>query len=62
MATFNAIRIDKDDGGQRAGYVKMSADDLMDGDVDIEITHSTLNYKDGLAITGRGPVVYADFR
>jgi len=54
---FNAIRIDKDDGGQRAGYVEMSTDELMNGDVEIEITHSTLNYKDGLAITGKGPVV-----
>ncbi len=57
MVTFNAIRIDRDDGGQRAAYVKMSDNALMDGDVDIEITHSTLNYKDGLAIRGRGPVV-----
>src|SRR5207253_7569056 len=31
--------------------------DLMDGDVDVRITHSTVNYKDGLAITGRSPVV-----
>jgi len=57
VVTFNAIRIDKDDGEQRAAYVEMSDDELMDGDVDIEITHSTLNYKDGLAITGKGPVV-----
>ena len=57
MVTFKAIRIDKDDGGQQAAYVQMSDDELMDGDVDIEIAHSTLNYKDGLAITGRGPVV-----
>jgi acrylyl-CoA reductase (NADPH) len=57
VVTFNAIRIEKDDGGQRAAYVEMSDDELMDGDVDIEIAHSTLNYKDGLAITGKGPVV-----
>ena len=57
MVKFNAIRIDKDDGEQRAAYVEMSDDELMDGDVDIEITLSTLNYKDGLAITGKGPVV-----
>ena len=52
--TFKAIRIDKDDGGQRAAYVQMSDDELMGGDVEIEIAHSTLNYKDGLAITGEG--------
>jgi acrylyl-CoA reductase (NADPH) len=57
VVTFKAIRVDKDDGGQRASYVQMSDDELMGGDVDIEITHSTLNYKDGLAITGKGPVV-----
>ena len=31
--------------------------DLMPGDVDIDVTHSTINYKDGLAITGKGPIV-----
>ena len=57
VASFNAIRIDGDDAEQYAGYVEMTDVELMDGDVEIEITHSTLNYKDGLAITGRGPVV-----
>ena len=57
MKKFNAIRIDRDDAGQHAAYAKMSDVELMDGDVQIEISHSTLNYKDGLAITGRGPVV-----
>ena len=57
MRTFNVIRIDKDDAGEHACYAEMSDVELMDGDVEIEITHSALNYKDGLAITGRGPVV-----
>jgi acrylyl-CoA reductase (NADPH) len=57
LTSFNAIRIDKDDAGQRAAYVAMTDAELMDGDVEIEISHSTLNYKDGLAITGKGPVV-----
>ncbi len=57
MTTFNAIRIDKDEAGQRAAYVEMTDAELMDGDVEIAITHSTLNYKDGLAITGKGPIV-----
>jgi acrylyl-CoA reductase (NADPH) len=55
--SFEAIRIDKDDAGYRAGYVVMDDADLMPGDVDIDVTHSTINYKDGLAITGRGPIV-----
>jgi acrylyl-CoA reductase (NADPH) len=57
LTAFNAIRIDKDEAGQRATYVSMTDAELMDGDVEIAITHSTLNYKDGLAITGIGPVV-----
>ncbi|ARN80594.1 MDR family oxidoreductase [Methylocystis bryophila] len=57
MATFSAIRIDRDEAGQRAAYVVMHDAELMNGDVEIEITHSTLNYKDGLAITSKGPVV-----
>ena len=51
--SFEAIRIDKDD----AGYVVMDDADLMPGDVDIDVTHSTINYKDGLAITGKAPIV-----
>jgi acrylyl-CoA reductase (NADPH) len=56
--SFEAIRIDKDDAGYRAGYVVMDDADLMPGDVDIDVTHSTINYKDGLAITGKGPIVH----
>ncbi len=55
--SFEAIRIDKDDAGYRAGYAVIDDADLMPGDVDIDVTHSTINYKDGLAITGKGPVV-----
>jgi acrylyl-CoA reductase (NADPH) len=55
--SFEAIRIDKDDAGYRAGYAVVDDADLMPGDVDIDVTHSTINYKDGLAITGKGPIV-----
>ena len=55
--SFEAIRIDKDDAGYRAGHAVMDDADLMPGDVDIDVTHSTINYKDGLAITGKGPIV-----
>jgi acrylyl-CoA reductase (NADPH) len=55
--SFEAIRIDNDDAGYRAGYAVMDDADLMPGDVDIDVTHSTINYKDGLAITGKGPIV-----
>ncbi len=57
MASFKAIRIDKAAEGQHVGIVDFDTADLMDGDVDIRVTHSTVNYKDGLAITGKAPVV-----
>lgn len=57
MTSFTAIRIDRNVSGSRADYVAMTDAELMDGDVDIDVTHSTINYKDGLAITGKGSVV-----
>jgi acrylyl-CoA reductase (NADPH) len=56
MATFRAIRIDKGDGNQTVGLVDFDERELMDGDVTVRVTHSTINYKDGLAITGRAPI------
>jgi acrylyl-CoA reductase (NADPH) len=57
MSRFKAIRIDKDQDGYRSAYVDCDETELMDGDVDVAISHSTINYKDGLAITGKAPVV-----
>jgi acrylyl-CoA reductase (NADPH) len=57
VSTFKAIRIDKDDQGYRAALVDFDEKDLMDGDVTVAVSHSTVNYKDGLAITGKSPVV-----
>lgn len=57
MATFKAIRIDKTGEGQSVAVVDFDEADLMEGDVTVRVTHSTVNYKDGLAITGRSPVV-----
>jgi acrylyl-CoA reductase (NADPH) len=57
MGTFKALRIDKAEGGQTVRRVEFDDADLMDGDTTVRITHSTVNYKDGLAITGRSPVV-----
>ncbi len=57
MTSFEAIRIDKDDVGQSAFYARMQDADLMPGDVDVAVTFSSINYKDGLAITGKRPVV-----
>lgn len=57
MATFKAIRIDKADKGTTAALVQFDDAELMDGDVSVRVEWSTLNYKDGLALTGKSPVV-----
>src|SRR5664279_6416084 len=54
---FKAIRVDKVDTGQIVGFVEMNESELMDGDVTIRVTHSTVNYKDGLALSGKSPVI-----
>jgi len=57
MATFKAILIRKTDGGQSVGLTDFDENDLMDGDVLVRVDWSSLNYKDGLALTGKAPVV-----
>ena len=57
MATFKAIRIDKADKGTTAALTQFDEAELMDGDVTVRVAWSTLNYKDGLALTGKAPVV-----
>ncbi|HZR72093.1 MDR family oxidoreductase [Bradyrhizobium sp.] len=57
MATFKAIRIDKAEKGTTAAVVQFDEADLMEGDVTVRVEWSTLNYKDGLAVTGKAPVV-----
>jgi acrylyl-CoA reductase (NADPH) len=54
---FKGILIEKDDSGYRAAVQTLDDAQLPEGDVTVRVSHSTLNYKDGLAITGRGPVV-----
>ena len=54
---FRALRVFKTDAGQETRLVTLTDADLMDGDVDVRVEYSTLNYKDGLAMTGRAPVV-----
>ena len=57
MATFKALVIDKGDAGQTVRLADFDEKDLMEGDVTVHVEWSTLNYKDGLAITGKAPVV-----
>jgi acrylyl-CoA reductase (NADPH) len=54
---FKAILVKKDDQGYRAELTELDEASLPEGDVKIRVLYSTLNYKDGLAITGKGPVV-----
>ncbi len=54
--TFNAIVIDAVDGKPKAAFRALTLADLPDHDVLVEISHSTLNYKDGLAVSGKGRI------
>jgi acrylyl-CoA reductase (NADPH) len=54
---FRAIRIARSDAGQSVEFADLSDADLMEGDVTVAIEYSTVNYKDGLAITGKAPVI-----
>ena len=55
--SFRALRLNKTDDGQAHEFVELTEADLMEGDVTVSVSHSTLNYKDGLALTGASPVV-----
>jgi acrylyl-CoA reductase (NADPH) len=57
VSTFKAIVIDKGEAGQTVKLADFDDKDLMDGDVTVAVEYSTLNYKDGLALTGKAPVV-----
>ncbi|TFH85189.1 oxidoreductase [Billgrantia azerbaijanica] len=54
---FKAIMIDKQEGAQRVGLRTLDDSQLPEGEVTVRVECSTLNYKDALAITGKGPVV-----
>jgi len=67
MSTFKAILVEKSGSAQQAAIREFEADDLgsgelaegerVSGDVTVRVTHSSLNYKDALALTGRAPIV-----
>jgi acrylyl-CoA reductase (NADPH) len=54
---FKAIVIEKNESGQSVALKDFDERDLMDGDVTVRVEYSTINYKDGLAISGKAPVV-----
>ena len=55
--TFRAIQISKTETGQKVDFVNLTEADLMEGDVTVAISHSSVNYKDGLALTGKAPII-----
>jgi acrylyl-CoA reductase (NADPH) len=55
--TFRAVRADKTDAGQMVRFVDMEDAELMEGDVTVRVTHSTVNYKDGLALSGKSVII-----
>ncbi len=57
MTAFDALLLSKSENGQTAEWARLTEEELMDGDVTVRVSHSTINYKDGLAITGQAPVV-----
>jgi len=58
MTTFEAFVLTRDDDKQQhLDWTTVDDADLMDGDVTVDVSHSTMNYKDGLALTGSSPVV-----
>jgi acrylyl-CoA reductase (NADPH) len=57
MTTFRAIVVDKVESGQTVRLTDFDEKDLMEGDVTVAVEWSTVNYKDGLAVTGKAPVV-----
>jgi acrylyl-CoA reductase (NADPH) len=55
---FKALLVSRgEDKQQNVDEVELGLDDLMEGDVTVRVTHTTVNYKDGLALTGKAPVI-----
>lgn len=55
--TFRALMVQKGEKAPIVEFKELTEDDLMDGDVTVAVSHTTVNYKDGLALTGAAPVV-----
>jgi acrylyl-CoA reductase (NADPH) len=57
METFKALVLEQEDGAVKADIQQLGTDALPEGDVLISVAYSTLNYKDGLAVTGKGKII-----
>jgi acrylyl-CoA reductase (NADPH) len=56
MEKFRALLVSKTETGQHVEITSLTEGDLMEGDVTIAVSHSSVNYKDGLGITGKSPI------
>jgi acrylyl-CoA reductase (NADPH) len=57
MPHFKALLATKTQSGQSLAWQQLGVEDLMEGDVTVAVSHTTINYKDGLALTGKAPVI-----
>jgi acrylyl-CoA reductase (NADPH) len=57
MQEFRAYRIDQQEGKIVADFCTLNVEDLSEGDVVVKVSHSTINYKDALAATGKGKIL-----
>src|SRR5688500_767031 len=57
MERFKALVASKGPTGQSITWQELGQGELMEGDVVVRVSHSTVNYKDGLALTGKAPVI-----
>ena len=59
MAGFKALMVTQDEATkqQKVATVTLSPDDLMEGDVTVRVAWSTINYKDGVSLTGKLPII-----
>jgi len=57
MQQFRALMASRGDAGPTIAWQELKASELMEGDVTVRVSHSTINYKDALAITGKAPII-----
>ena len=57
MSGSSASVASRGEGGPQLAWTELGEGDLMDGDVTVRVTHSTINYKDALALTGKAPSI-----
>jgi acrylyl-CoA reductase (NADPH) len=57
MQRFKALVASKGEAGQAVAWQELGEADLMLGDVTVRVSHTTINYKDGLALTGKAPII-----